>query len=350
MELRIRQLHLTFFGHEKCLHAIDLSATDGLTVLYGETGSGKTALLKCVAGINAYEGEITLDDVPIRYGKDGDVGMVFDDLALFHRRSLWYNLTYPLRIRKVPKAEWESLLAPVRKDWGLEKVIWENATFRTSESIRVRVALARAMLTPRKVLLLDNPLCRLTPDERRQVFRMLAARLRQYPGVVVYSTDDVEEARALRAPMAVLSGGYLLAHDTPEAMAAALPCVYVAKQLIPFWRTIEGVAEGRTVHTDEGDMTANVPEAYEGKRVLLGVAPAACHATEDADGAYTAYNTMPADGKRYTILTPHDCTTLGDYPIGTRLTIAFEGPMPVYDPATEWRVDERTDPTKGETV
>lgn len=342
MELRVEHLHLQFFGHNESLHDINLSITEGLTVLYGELGSGKTGLLKCVAGINANfsTGDITLDGAPLKTGKDGDVGMVFDDLALFSRRSLYYNLTYPLRLRKVPKAEWRDILKPHLARWGLEKTLLDNPAYRVSKALQVRVALARAGLVPRRVLLLDNPLGGLIPDDRQQLFWTLSRYIRSYQGIVLYATDNVEEVKSLMAKAAVLSTGYLVAYDAPERLMTTLPCTYVATRLIPYWQALDGVAKGGNVHTALGIWTARYPSVYEDKPVLAGIAPAAFDVAITEDGRYTVVDNVMAQGNAYSVLCNEDNTVVveGILPLCAKVNVATVGEVPIYDKNTELRI------------
>ena len=341
MELAIEHLHLQFFGHDECLHDVNLHCGDGLSVVYGEVGSGKTALLKCVAAINSYEGAVTLDGAPLGVGKDGDCCMVFDDLALFGRRTLYYNLTYPLRLRKVPKAQWADMLAPLLKRWGLQKTFLDNPVYRAPKDTQVRLALARACLLPRKVLLLDNPLSGLTPDDRRQLFRTLSQWMHGYAGVVLYATDDMDEVRALGAPTAVLSGGYLLAYDVPDTLRRTLPSVYLASRMIPYWQAAEGVAQAGTVHTEWGDWAAAYPPSYEGKRVLTGFGPRDWEVQDDEEGPYLVQNTLYAEGETYSVATTQETSIVveGVRAIGARLRATPRGQLPVYDAVGEWRID-----------
>lgn len=339
MELIVNHLHLSFFGHAECLHDVSLTFGEGVGVLYGEAGGGKTALLKCIAGINLYEGEILLDGHPLDAGKGGDVGMVFDDLALFKRRSLWYNLTYPLRIRKVPKPEWAGILAPLLKQWGLEKTFLDNPTYRADEVVKVRLALARAALFPRKVLLIDNPLARLRQDDRRAIFWTLSRFLRDYRGVVLYATDSIDEVMSLGEKVAVLSNGYLLAHDLPATLKRTKPSVYVATQTNPFWRAVESVAKDGAVHTAEGVVVANYPPTYEGKRVLAGISPAMYRLTDGDE--YAVRNVLWTEGKWYSVLESADRNVVveGRLDVGQKTSAVLEGRAPVYDASSEWRVD-----------
>ena len=340
MELKIEHLHLSFFGHDECLHDVNLAWGEGVSALYGERGSGKTALLKCIASINDYTGEIRLDGEPLKMGKDGDVCMVFDDLALFKRRSLWYNLTYPLRIRKVPKENWQDMLAPLMKQWGLGKTILDNPAYRAPLDVQVRLSLARAGLFPRKVLLLDNPLGKLRPDDRRVVFEDLSRFIRKYRGIVIYATDSMDEVRSLDAKVAVLSNGYLVANDIPQVLATTLPSVYVGTRLVPYWKAVEGVAEQGKVRTDEGDLVADYPPTYEGKHVLAGVSPKAYRIMDGTD--YTVCNTLWTEGKTYSVLENGETSIVvaEALTVGEQVSVIIEGKVPVYDMKSEWRIDK----------
>lgn len=272
MKLRIEDLHLSFFGHTECLHAISMELQEGIHAVYGGVGAGKTALLKCIAGINEYTGSITLDGEPLVANKQAqNVGMVFDDLALFGRRSAYYNLTYPLRIRKIPRAEWEQRLAAPLEAWGLQRLFLDTQVFRLPKETQVRLALARASLFEKPVLLLDNPLGGLNPDSRRVLFHLLHRHMRTHKGIVMYATDDASELLALGAPVAVLSSGYLVGNGELVALQENPPCLLVAQRLNAHYSALEiKVEEGKALLGD-WSFALPYPTAYEGKTLVLGV-------------------------------------------------------------------------------
>ena len=339
--LSVQHLQHAYFGHPMCLNDICADFAEGVSVLFGCAGSGKTSLLKCLAGLNApMQGEITLDGQPLRCDKATPVGMVFDDLGLLEHRSLWYNLCYPLRLRKVPKAQWQDTIDAVCKDWDIPPIALQVTARRAPMALRVKAALARVCLVPRRVLLLDNPLAGLTIDERNILFAALAAHLPTMAQYVVYATDSADEARALDAPTLLLSQGYGLAIGKVRDLAADPPCLYAAQALVPLYNAHEATAKEGVVHTAWGDVACHYPAVYEGHTVLVGVPPDKVGLVPDANGQ-PVRAVVWRWGKRYVQAGGYWAAD-EDATVGQTVCLTI-GAMDIhlYDVATELRLNAR---------
>ena len=243
-ELVLKNLTLSYFGHPDAIHGVDHVFTEGVNCVYAESGGGKTSLLKAIAGVSEYhDGSVSLDGEPLFYGKDGDVRMVFDDLGFAERRSAKYNLKYPFALRKIPEEIANAKAEEWAKKVGLPSLVYDVKAFRLSPLNRVKLALARALSRPFKVLLLDNPFSALAPNERRRAFLELQLMLASFSGVIVYATDDWEEAVLWNKPTLILSFGYAMECGFPSDIGAAPACLSTARAVCPYYNVFPVVFE-----------------------------------------------------------------------------------------------------------
>ena len=200
------------FGAVEVLRHLDLAVGDGeLLVLLGPSGCGKTTVLRLVAGLEAPSaGRILLDgrDLTAVEPQHRDVAMVFQTYALYPHMTVRGNLAFPLRVRRVPRAERRRRVEEVAERLGLAPLL-DRRPRELSGGQRQRVAVGRAMVRDPRVFLLDEPLSNL--DARlRQHTRAELARLQAELGrTMLYVTHDQEEAMALAHRIAVLRGGRL---------------------------------------------------------------------------------------------------------------------------------------------
>ncbi len=340
MKLTIRDLELSYFGHLPSLHGIDATFDEGVSAILGTTGSGKTSLLKSIAGLTPYEGEIALDGEGLQHERQADVGMVFDDLGLFGRRSAYYNLTYPLKVRRIPKSEWGAYLEPALKTWGLQDLFLDTAARRLSKPIQVKLALARAWLLPRKVLLLDDPLSFLSPDEREETFALLSRNMRKREGITVYATNHVREVRSLNVPTLLLSYGYNVGTCLPKD-GDEVASVYQGQAFVHGYQAIEGVCrEGKAVETGLPDVNCDYPASYEGQRVLVGVSPDYLRWVTDDGGDWSAVDYSLDEGVRYTLVQNEELylTIRGELPLGEKGRVEWVRQPDLFDPVHERRL------------
>jgi ABC-type Fe3+/spermidine/putrescine transport system ATPase subunit len=210
--------------------SLDIAPAEFLTIL-GESGSGKTTLLRLLAGFARPDGgEIwmarqRLDTLP---PNQRAVNTVFQNYALFPHVSVFENVAYGLRAKKVPSAEVrprvEQALAQVRMS-GFE----QRRPAQLSGGQQQRVALARALINRPRLLLLDEPLSALDANLRRDMQIELKSLQREVGISFVFVTHDQDEAMALSDRIALLRAGELEQVDTPREIYNRPRSAYVAK-------------------------------------------------------------------------------------------------------------------------
>ncbi|RLF14366.1 MAG: ABC transporter ATP-binding protein [Thermoprotei archaeon] len=206
------------FGKVIAVNNVTLDINHGeFMVLVGPSGCGKTTLLRLIAGLEVpdhgrilFDGEDVTDLPPYKR----DTGMVFQNYALWPHMTVFENIAYGLRIRKVPRNEIKK-----RVKWALELVKLEGLEDRYPHELsggqQQRVALARALVVQPKVLLLDEPLSNLDAKLRVEM-REEIRRLQKELGITtIYVTHDQEEALTIADRIAVMNMGQIIQVGTP---------------------------------------------------------------------------------------------------------------------------------------
>jgi iron(III) transport system ATP-binding protein len=269
------------FGSTVAVDNVSLEIRDGeLFTLLGPSGCGKTTLLRLVAGFHAPDGgEIRFGDRRV----DGlppyerNIGMVFQNYALWPHMTVRGNVTYGLRLRKLTGAEVERRLAT-----GLAKVNLTGLEHRypgqLSGGQQQRVALARALVLNPDILLLDEPLSNLDAKIRLQV-RGEIRTLQQDLGITtIYVTHDQEEALSLSDRVAVMREGRVQQVAPPKTLYERPATRFVA-DFVGTNNFIAGVCTGRAgdevrVDTALGPMRAHsVAAMARGGRCVLAIRP-----------------------------------------------------------------------------
>ncbi|WP_039054728.1 ABC transporter ATP-binding protein [Enterobacter sp. Bisph1] len=202
------------FGTHTVLNHIDLDIQPGsIVALLGPSGCGKSTLLRLLAGLSTpAEGEIWFGDRLV--AKAGwalppearDIGMVFQDYALWPHMSVAQNVAFPLRMRNVPrKAREERVMAALNRV-GLAEFA-ERKPAGLSGGQQQRVALARAIIAEPAILLFDEPLSNLDSALRESLCHEMAHLLRQLGTTAVYVTHDRREAHWLADRIVHLASG-----------------------------------------------------------------------------------------------------------------------------------------------
>ena len=228
--ITIDHLHKRF-EKNTVLQDLSLVIEDGaFFTLLGPSGCGKTTLLRCIAGFNAPDGGRILfddDDVTAVPAHERNIGMVFQDYALFPDKTVFDNVAYGLRARKRPAAELRQ-----RTEEALAQVdllpLASRFPAQLSGGQRQRVALARAMVIKPRVLLMDEPLSNLDAKLRLAMRDMILSLQRATRITTVFVTHDQEEALALSDQIAVMQGGRVAQQGTPQALYAMPSSAYVA--------------------------------------------------------------------------------------------------------------------------
>ncbi|BAA29272.1 ABC transporter ATP-binding protein [Pyrococcus horikoshii] len=207
------------FGNFTALNNINLKIKDGeFMALLGPSGSGKSTLLYTIAGIyKPTSGKIYFDekDVTELPPKDRNVGLVFQNWALYPHMTVYKNIAFPLELRKAPREEIDKKVREVAKMLHIDKLL-NRYPWQLSGGQQQRVAIARALVKEPEVLLLDEPLSNLDALLRLEV-RAELKRLQKELGITtVYVTHDQAEALAMADRIAVIREGEILQVGTPD--------------------------------------------------------------------------------------------------------------------------------------
>jgi len=229
--LEIRGLRKTFGSHE-AVRAVDLAIKPGeFFSLLGPSGCGKTTLLRMLGGFEEpTSGEIWLDGARIDRlpAHERQFNMVFQRYALFPHLSVWENVAFGLKMKKVPPAELKN-----RVDEGLALVQMQTFASRgigtLSGGQQQRIALARALVNRPKVLLLDEPLSALDLKLRQQMQVELISLQRKLGHTFVFVTHDQEEALTLSDRIAVMNNGMVEQVGTPQEIYEYPRTTFVAE-------------------------------------------------------------------------------------------------------------------------
>jgi sn-glycerol 3-phosphate transport system ATP-binding protein len=199
-------------------------------VLVGPSGSGKSTLLRMIAGLESItSGTISFDDAVINdiEPRKRDVGMVFQNYALYPHLTVAENLGFPLSVRRVNKQEITSRVQEVAELLGLRDLLHRRPK-QLSGGQRQRVAVGRAIIRKPRVFLFDEPLSNLDAQLRTHMRTELRALQRALGITTVYVTHDQVEAMTMADRMAVLNQGALQQVGTPAQVYDAPATRFVA--------------------------------------------------------------------------------------------------------------------------
>ena len=207
------------FGKDTIINGLSLNIKEGeFFTLLGPSGCGKTTLLRMIIGFNSIEGgEIKLDEKLINNipTNKRNMGMVFQNYAIFPHMSVKDNVAFGLKRKKMSKQEIEEKVDEILKIVKIDH-LKDRMPVKLSGGQQQRVALARAIVIHPEVLLMDEPLSNLDAKLRVEM-RNAIKRIQQQIGITtVYVTHDQEEALAVSDRIAVMNGGVIQQIDTPK--------------------------------------------------------------------------------------------------------------------------------------
>ena len=217
---------------ETVLDGVSLEVPRGeVLALFGASGAGKTVLLRCIAGaVQPDEGRVFLggEDVTDLPPEDRNVGMAFQNFALFPHMSAEANIASPLEARRSTRDQVSQGVGAVARLLKIDHVLGHRPK-ALSNGQKQRTALARALVAEPDVLLLDDPLrnvdAKLRFEMRLELPRLLAGR----SATVIYVTQDYKEAMALGHSIAVLDGGSIAQVGTPEDIYLCPATIAIAR-------------------------------------------------------------------------------------------------------------------------
>jgi iron(III) transport system ATP-binding protein len=235
-KLRVDDLHLSY-GDNAILKGVSMQLAQGEVVsLLGPSGSGKTTLLRAVAGLEApHRGTIRIEDRPVfdpttkleLPAEKRNLGLVFQSYALWPHRTVFDNVAYGLKLRKVANGEIRTRVDSALGNLGLGQ-LGDRLPHQLSGGQQQRVAIARALVYNPPVILMDEPLSNLDAklrEEARAWLRELILKMRLSALVV---THDQNEAMAMSDRILLLNNGVIEQQGTPQELYGHPQTLFVA--------------------------------------------------------------------------------------------------------------------------
>jgi multiple sugar transport system ATP-binding protein len=220
-----------FPGDVVAVNDLNLKVADGeFLVLVGPSGCGKTTALRCIAGLETIsDGKLSIGDQVVNdvAPKDRDIAMVFQSYALYPHMSVYDNMAFGLKLRKMSKADIDARVHEAADILGLDRHL-DRKPKALSGGQRQRVALGRAIVREPKVFLMDEPLSNLDAKLRVQTRAEIARIHRRLGTTIVYVTHDQVEAMTMGDRIAVMKDGILQQVGTPEELYTHPTNLFVA--------------------------------------------------------------------------------------------------------------------------
>ncbi len=274
------------FGEVVAVNDLSIEVRDKeFLVLVGPSGCGKTTTLRLIAGLeeltsgNIYIGDRLVNDVA---PKDRDIAMVFQSYALYPHMSVYDNLAFGLRLRKVPKKEIDRRVHEAAEMLGISSLL-NRKPKQLSGGQRQRVALGRAIVREPKVFLMDEPLSNLDAKLRVATRAELIKLHQRIQTTVIYVTHDQVEAMTMGTRIAVLRDGVLQQLDTPQTLYDHPANMFVAGFIgSPAMNFFDARLVGTpdAMYVDGGSFKVRVPAdkaeklvPYLGKEIVFGIRP-----------------------------------------------------------------------------
>ncbi len=271
------------------VRSLDLEVEDGkLIVLVGPSGCGKTTALRMVAGLEEItEGEIRIGDRVVNEvaPKDRDIAMVFQNYALYPHMSVFENMAFGLRLRRMKKPEIQDRVQDAAKTLALFELL-RRKPGQLSGGQRQRVAMGRAIVREPQAFLMDEPLSNLDAKLRVQMRAEISRLQREVDVTSIYVTHDQVEAMTMGDRVAVLKLGTLQQVDSPQVLYRDPRNLFVAGFIgSPAMNMVEGTvakANGGLAVEFAGNRLTIDPElvsahpalaGYDGRHVILGMRP-----------------------------------------------------------------------------
>ena len=257
-------------------------------ILVGPSGCGKSTTLRMLAGLeNISEGEIYIEDRLINdvLPKDRDIAMVFQNYALYPHMTVYDNMAFALKLRKMSKDEIKRRVTEAAKILEIEHLL-QRKPKALSGGQRQRVALGRAIVRDPKVFLMDEPLSNLDAKLRVQMRVEITKLHHRLKTTFVYVTHDQTEAMTMGTRIVVMKDGFIQQVDSPTELYDNPVNTFVAGFIgMPPMNFIEGLiaVEGSDVYVTFENISVKLPERYaveevmerDGHQVIFGVRPEA---------------------------------------------------------------------------
>ena len=303
---------------------VELDVRSGeLLALLGPNGAGKSTLLRCLAGLDPIdEGVITLDGAVVDDPdadtfvdpEDRSIGFVFQNHLLFEQMTVLENVAFGLRARRVPKVEARRLAGEWLERFGLAEYA-DQRPRSLSGGQSQRIALARALATDPRLLLLDEPLAALDVGTRATVRRDLRRHLDTFGGMRILVTHDPVDAYALADRVAIIEAGRIVQTGTLAEVTAHPTSRYVADLV--------------GVNLVSGTVVDGVLTTPSGARVVIADAPAGASFATIRPHSISLARASTGDGAASSARNAWTGRIADIDRMGGRVRVGIDGPLPL---------------------
>ena len=280
--LRLENINKIYDNKVQAVFDFNLEIKDKEFIVFvGPSGCGKSTTLRMIAGLeeissgSLYIDNVLENDVP---SKDRDIAMVFQSYALYPHMSVYDNMAFGMKIKKVPKDEIDKRIHEAARILEIEPYL-KRKPKALSGGQRQRVALGRAIVRNAKVFLMDEPLSNLDAKLRVQMRSEIIKLHERIGATTIYVTHDQTEAMTMASRIVVMKDGYIQQIGAPKEIYEHPANMFVAGFLgSPAMNFIEGTyKEGMfcfDAHSIEvNNLAKESLKTYENKRIIMGIRP-----------------------------------------------------------------------------
>lgn len=269
-------------------------------IFVGPSGCGKSTTLRMIAGLEEItSGELKIDEKLMNgvEPKDRDIAMVFQNYALYPHMTVFENMAFGLKLRKVPKEEIKEKVNEAARILDLETLL-DRKPAALSGGQRQRVAMGRAIVRDPKVFLMDEPLSNLDAKLRVQMRTEISKLHQRLGNTIIYVTHDQTEAMTLGTRIVVMKDGLIQQVDTPKNLYDRPNNLFVAGfigspqmnfvvcDVIDKFNDIYLVFDNNILHLQDERAQVLRDKGYVGKRIMMGIRPENLH---DVDFSLNTY-------------------------------------------------------------
>lgn len=283
-ELKLQNIYKIYDKKVTAVTDFNLNIEDKEFIVFvGPSGCGKSTTLRMIAGLEEIsKGDFLIDGKRMNdiSPKDRDIAMVFQNYALYPHMSVFENMAFGLKLRKLPKAEIKSRVDEAARILGLEPYL-DRKPKALSGGQRQRVALGRAIVRDAKVFLMDEPLSNLDAKLRVQMRAEIIKLHQRLQTTTIYVTHDQTEAMTMATRLVVMKDGLIQQVGSPKEVYENPVNVFVGGFIgSPAMNFFKGSLTNDSFKT--GDISIKIPESkmthlreqgYANKEIILGVRP-----------------------------------------------------------------------------
>jgi len=288
-ELKLEHVYKVYDNKVTAVKDFNLHIKDKEFIVFvGPSGCGKSTTLRMIAGLEEIsDGDFYIDDKRVNdvAPKDRDIAMVFQNYALYPHMSVYDNMAFGLKLRKVPKAEIDRRVKEAASILGLEEYL-NRKPKALSGGQRQRVALGRAIVRDAKVFLMDEPLSNLDAKLRVQMRAELVKLHQRLNTTTIYVTHDQTEAMTMATRIVIMKDGVIQQVGSPKEVYDNPVNMFVAGFIgSPAMNFFKGKLEDGNfilsnnvkVAVPDGKMKTLREKGYVGKNIVLGIRPEDIH-------------------------------------------------------------------------